>query len=116
MTYGTILENTVNTFTSQDKAVFRSEIYCVLGLLIYTPVRDVWEFDVPCPSLSDLTLAGAITTIIIWLLHITGNTQGWKGVLEIYVVVWILFKLFGLFLIYYSGDTCVTHLNDAKGI
>jgi hypothetical protein len=44
--------------------------------MIYTFVRDVGGLDMPCPSLSDLTLAGAITTVIIWLLHITGQTQG----------------------------------------
>jgi hypothetical protein len=108
MTDGTILQNTVNTLTSEDKAVFRSEIYCILGLLIYSPVRDVWGLHIPCPSFWDLSISTAITTAIIWLLHITGHTQGWKRVLEILVIVWILFKIFGLFLIFYSGDTCIT--------
>ncbi len=33
MTGGTVLHNTINTLTSADKAAFRSEIYCILGLL-----------------------------------------------------------------------------------
>ncbi|HET8689656.1 MAG TPA: hypothetical protein VFM18_23870, partial [Methanosarcina sp.] len=67
-------------------------------LLIYTPVRDLWGFQVPCPSFSDITLSAAFASVIIFLMHITGHTQGWKRVLEIFVIVWILFKVFGLYL------------------
>ena len=116
MTGGTVLDSTLSTLTSEDKAAFRSEIYCILGLLIYTPVREVWGFQLPCPSFGDLTLSAAITSVLIFMLHITGHTQGWKRVLEIFVVVWILFKIFGLFLIYYSGDTCIIRLTDSAGI
>ncbi|RPJ79395.1 MAG: hypothetical protein EHM20_01555 [Alphaproteobacteria bacterium] len=49
-------------------------------------------------------------------MHITGHIQGWKRVIEIFVVVSIIFKLFGLFLIHISGDTCIAYLNDAEGL
>jgi hypothetical protein len=88
----------------------------VLGLLIYTPVREVYGLQLPCPSFGDLTLTGVITSGIIFLLHITGHTQGWKKVIRIFVIVWILFKLLGLFLIHISGDSCMLRLNDSAGI
>jgi hypothetical protein len=49
-------------------------------------------------------------------MHITGHTQGWKRVLEIFIIFWVLFKLFGFFLIHLSGDACITRLNDSEGI
>jgi len=45
--------------------------------------------QIPCLSLSDLTLAGAITTVIIWLLHIKDKLRAEKslGNLHCYLVI-----------------------------
>ncbi|HET8687498.1 MAG TPA: hypothetical protein VFM18_12660, partial [Methanosarcina sp.] len=99
----------------KDKAAFRSEIYCIIGLLIYTPVRDL-GLQVPCPSFSNLILSAAAISVVIFLMHITGYTQGWKRVIQIFVVLWIIFKLFGLSLINTSDDTCIAYLNDSEGL
>jgi hypothetical protein len=74
------------------------------------------EMQVLYPSFSDLTLSAAALSVLILLMHITGHAQGWKRVIEIFVVAWIIFKLFGLFLIHILGDTCIAYLNDSEGL
>ena len=111
-----LYDNTVETLTSEESAALRAEIYCIAGLLIYTPVKEVCGLQVPWPSFSDLALATSTTSILLFILHVTGHTQGWKRSALIFTGIWLVLKLFGSALIHLSGDSCVACLNESIGL
>jgi hypothetical protein len=109
---GAVSDGVNELMTSDEKADMRNSLYCVAGLMIYPPTKEVFGITVPMPSFDDLVISAAIASAILFVLHMVNVKMNWKRALLLYTIVWFLFKMSGYALIKMSGTGCETAMVD----
>ena len=108
---GAVSDAVVEVATSDEKQEMRNTFYCLAGLVLYPPVKEVWGINIPIPSFDDIIIAGALTTTTLFLLHLI-KINNWKLAVGLFVAFWLSYRMFGLLLISFSGDGCQTVMDD----
>ena len=108
---GAVSDAVVEVATSDEKQEMRNTFYCLTGLMMYPPVKEVWGINIPIPSFDDIIIAGALTTTTLFLLHLI-KKNNWKFAVGLFVAFWLSYRMFGLILISFSGDGCQTVMDD----
>lgn len=103
---GAVQEKVVEIITSEEKQEMRNTFYCVAGLMLYPPVKEVWGINIPIPSLDDILITAALTSVILFFTHLINQKLNWKHAVGIFIIIWISIRLMGLLLITISGDDC----------
>ena len=109
---GAVSDAVVDVATSDEKQEMRNTFYCLAGLMMYPPVKEVWGINIPIPSLDDTIVAGALTTTVLFFLHLIKRDLNWKHAVGLFVLFWLAYRLTGLILISFSGDGCQTVMDD----
>lgn len=109
---GAVSDAVVDVATSDEKQEMRNTFYCLAGLMMYPPVKEVWGINIPIPSLDDIIVAGALTTTVLFFLHLIKHDLNWKHAVGLFVLFWLAYRLTGLILISFSGDGCQTVMDD----
>ena len=108
---GAVKDAVVEVATSDEKQEMRNTFYCLAGLVMYPPVKEVWGINIPIPSFDDIIIAGALTTTTLFFLHLI-KINNWKLAIGLFVAFWLSYRMFGLILISFSGDGCQTVMDD----
>ena len=108
---GAVSDAVVDVATSDEKQDMRNTFYCLAGLMMYPPVKEVWGINIPIPSFDDIIIAGALTTTTLFFLHLI-KINNWKLAVGLFVAFWISYRLIGLMLISFSGDGCQAVMDD----
>lgn len=104
----------IGTFaTDAEKEQARLDIMCGAGYLLYTPTTEIWGFDVPSPSYTNVILAALISLSAILVIRIaTGIDWKFKHSIILFVAVWFAIKILGYLLMVAAGDYCVAWAED----
>lgn len=99
----------IGTFaTNDEKAQARLDLMCAAGYLMWTPTTDVYGFDIPSPSYTNVILAALISLSAILVIRIaTGFDWKFKYSIVLFIFVWFAIKILGYILMYSAGDYCV---------
>ena len=109
---GAVSDAVVDVATSDEKQEMRNTFYCLAGLMMYPPVKEIWGINVPIPSFDDIIVAGALTSAVLFFLHLIKHDLNWKHAVGLFVIFWLTYRMTGLLLISFSGDGCQTVMDD----
>ena len=109
---GAVSDAVMDVATSDEKQEMRNTFYCLAGLMMYPPVKDVWGINIPIPSFDDVVVAGALTSAVLFFLHLIKQDLNWKHAIGLFVAFWLAYRMIGLLLISLSGDGCQTVMED----
>lgn len=98
----------IGTFATDDeKEQARLDLMCGAGYLMWTPTTDIYGFDIPSPSYTNVILAALITLSMVLVIRIaTAIDWSFKYSIILFIVVWFAIKIIGYLLMYSAGDYC----------
>lgn len=112
---GAVKDAVIEIATSNEKQEMRNTLICLTGLMMYPPVKEVWGINIPIPSFDDVIIAGALTSAILFFLHMINRNLNWKHAVFIFVAIWFTYRMIGWGLITMSGDNCQSVMADMEG-
>ena len=104
----------IGTFaTNDEKAQARLDLMCGAGYLMFTPTTEVWGFDIPSPSYTNVILAALLSLSMVMIIRIaTAIEWSFKYSIILFIVVWFAIKIIGYLLMYSAGDYCTAWAED----
>ena len=111
---GAVKESVIEIATSDEKQEMRNTFVCLMGLIMYPPVKEVWGINIPIPTFDDVLIAGGVTSAIVWGLHIINQKPDWRYLVGIFVILWLAYRMIGWALITMSGDNCQSVMADME--
>ena len=112
--HGAVKDSVIEIATSDEKQEMRNTLVCLTGLMMYPPVKDVAGINIPIPSFDDVIISGALTSAILFFLHMVNQKLNWKHAVGIFVALWFTYRMTGWILITMSGDNCQSVMADME--